>query len=306
MGFSKFMAETKVLMPITALWGFLKGLVCVVPNTVAFTLINIGATIVKIPENGYQLFKAIWWTKKFARTVRILTSILSICGIIVVIPIWLIAIIVFSLGYSLFGPIFYTFVAKSNFFISGFPEVFSNCFYQFHKKYWKFWGKEVAEGLKTFETEDLKEGEEPYDVPLFWLVIGLFYAILGFIVNFVTGFITGFVHTIPALFKIQYKLWKAFWTMGDICCGLTLFIPCLTASILLVGLVPLVGLVVVPIVSGVMGGFASAAAYKRGFLAGFQRIANNIYELDNGICHLIYETDGIMKCFKTGEGLLDE
>ena len=305
MGFTKFMTETSWMMPITAFYGLLKGLLCVVPCTVGFTLVNIILTLIRSPVNTYRFFKAIWCTKKFALTLRILVSILSVFGLVLVIPIWLIAIFVFSFGYSLFGPIFYTFDSEGDFFISGFSDVFTNSFYHFHKIYWNQWSKEIPDGLKEFETQELKEGEEPYDVPLIWLVIGLGYALIGFIVNATTGLITGLVHTIPALLKVEWRMWKGFFSMRDLCCGFTLFIPCVVASVLLVGLVPLVGLVVVPIVSGIMGGFASAAAYKRGFLAGFQRIANNIYELDHGICEMIYHCDTFLTCFKTGLNLFD-
>lgn len=299
MSFSKFMSECRLMWPVTAAYGFLKGLVACIPCTLGFVVGCTGVTLWHAPMSLFRMVKAIVCTKKLGPTIKTLILLLSPLALALGIPLALIGAIFFSFCYSLFWPLIATFAADTNFFVSGLGTVFRNCFWRYASNYWKAMGEDVSGGLREFEDAQLKEGEEPFDVPIWWLLIGGFYAIFGLLVDGLAGLTLGIAHVIQGTFKVLYEILKAYFAMKDLWLQFVLLLPLVVVIVLTIVAAPITAFLVLPLGCGIVGMTAAAAAYKRGFRAGFRRVASVIAEADEFLCKLIYNSGSCLSFLKS-------
>ena len=285
------------------LYGFLKGLICVIFCCPIFTIAATAIVIVLFPLDVIHVYWTIGANNKWGPTVKIVSMILAIIPLLLVIPIALIVALIFSFIYSIGAPVVYTFMEEYNFWYGGIGKVYKNCCYKYIKEVWNLNWKTVLDGLKDFRTYELKEGETVFEIPIYWVVLAPAYALLGIIVSLPVAFVTAFIKYLPVLGRTYYNMWNAYfdnstnWIVG-------LFVFFIAANILL----PLLGLLiaVVFILFGIFLGVTPGyVAYKRGFVAGFKRILNNIYDIDEFTNQYAFKSSSCLPCLNFNESFMD-
>ena len=289
--------------PITSFYGFLKGLVCVGPCTAGFSVIALVITLISWPVNLWRTYTAILLTRKLGLTIKIVAALLAWIPLLLALPLVIICAIVVGFCYSLFGPMVYTFFVDKSFFVGGIGTTFRNCFFEFPKIMWRAGLTDMPNSIKEFEDYTLKEGEEPFDVPIWWVPVGLFYAFLGMLVNVPAGLLIGVIKCVPGILRAYYKLWCLFCGMKECCLYCLLFLPFVVANALLPVAGVVVALIVMPIVGAFLGLSVVVRAYKKGFRAGFEGVLRGVYDMDSVTNKLVFEADdcSCTPCFKLGE-----
>ena len=280
------------------LYGFLKGLLCAIPCTIFFTIACLLMTLVKIPQNVYYSYKALIFTKKLGPHLKVVIALLLWIPFLLVIPVSIICSFFFALAYSLFAPVYYTFLTEKNFWYGGIPEVFTECFYEYPKSFWKYWSDDYYTMTQEYEDAKLAEGEEPFDVPIYWVPIGLFYALAGILVDMPAATIIGAIKWVPGTVRLYYLMWKAYFDTG--CCIMTVLIFFFILANVLLPVVTLCAYFLFILAGAFFGITAVGAAYKRGLKAGFERIAHSIYEMDEFTNKMIFKSDSCLPCMKCG------
>jgi hypothetical protein len=299
----KAMVECPCGWPVLAIIGLVKGIISVVPCTVALFLGTVITTLVNIPHNLYNAYSAIIKTPKLATKIKVIVGILLPIALLIAAPLAVVITLLGAVCYSLFGPAVYTFT-EDYIFISGWVHTWSDCFYHVPKKSWEFWWDEAPKGAKEFEDYKLKEDEEPFDVPIWWVFIGLLYALVGGLLDAIGGLILGVVHCIPATVKVLYKVLKYYFeSWKEPCLGVTFTI--FVVPVLAIALVgtPIVSIIGATVVGAFYGGSSAGAAYKNGYGAGFKRISHAIYSISDFFSKAIYGNDNKswLGCFKMEE-----
>lgn len=287
--------------------GLIKGAICFIPCTPYFTAVTTGMTLVRLPENVYRAYKALYNTKLIGPTLKTLVSILLPIPIVLTIPVSVIGSCLFSGLYSLFVPLFGSIAEglsddhRHNTEWGSMSYVFSNLFSYYPSHFWHHWTKGYDNLATGFENTKLQPGETPYDVPLLWIPLGLLYGLGGFVIDGLASALIGVVKVIPAIIRMVYELWRLY-TELDFEAGVFLLIPFILAHAVAV-ILAVCGLVLLPIAGGIIGMSAAGSAYRRGLWAGVQRIAHTIYDVDEWTNRLIFKTSSWFPCLKMGEDL---
>lgn len=283
--------------------GVLKGLLCAIFCVPFLTVAVVAMTLVKIPQNLFYGYKALIFTKKLGPHLKTVIALLLWFPYILLLPASLICSLVFSLGYCLVIGVYMTFQTEKNFWCGGFKEIFTSCFYEHPKAYWKYWASDYYDMTKEFENHQLKEGEEPFDVPIYWIPIALFYAIIGVAVDLPAAIVIGAIKWLPATFKLYRLTWEAYFQSGVFFMAM-LFVFFVVANVL-IPVVTIAGYLLFILIGAGVGMCAVIAAYKRGLMAGFEHIIRTVYEMDEATNKLIFgsESHSCIPCMKCGEDL---
>ena len=288
--------------------GLVKGAICLVPCTPYFTAVATGMTVLRLPRNIGRAYNALYKTPLIGRTLKTLVALLLPVPIVLSIPVVVVGSCLFSGLYSIFLPLFSS-IAEG--FSDGrhndrlewgsMSYVFSNLLGHYPAQFWHHWTKGYDNLATSFEDTKLQPGETPYDVPLLWIPLGFLYALGGFLIDGVAAGLIGILKVIPAIIKMTYELWRLY-TQLDFEAGIFFLIPFVLAHAVIVVLAAC-GLILLPIVGGVIGMSSAGAAYRRGLWAGIQRISHTIYDIDEGTNRLIFKTGSALSFMKMGEPL---
>ena len=281
------------------LFGVLKGLLCAVLCVPFLTLSCVLMTLAKIPQNLFYAYKALIFTKKLGPHLKTVIALLLWFPFVLILPAVLICSFIFSLGYCLVMGVYMTFMIEKNFWYGGIPEIFTSCFYEYPKSYWTYWGDDYYKMTQEFEDHKLAEGEEPFDVPIYWVPIGLFYALVGVLVDMPAAAIIGGIKWLPGTLKLYRMMWSAYFDAG-LCIMTALVVFFIVANVLL-PVVTLGAYLIFILVGAFFGLTAVGAAYKRGLKAGFERVVHSIYEMDEVTNKAIFKADSCLPCLKCGE-----
>lgn len=288
-------------------YGVLKGLLCAIFCVPVLVVANTVIAFIFTFPHFYRTYRAVIQTPKLGPNIKTLILLSLWAPLILWIPIVFLCSFVFGIFYPPIWCVMATFDDDENVFLGGVATVFSDCCYNFIKKFATFNNEDYPAYLEDFRTvprrihtQDPERGnvevEEPFDVPLYWIPLGLFISFVGVIVDFPAALAIGVIKFIPAVIKTYYELWRHYCKMD------ALFMALLSAFFvfanLLVVPVLLIGLVLFMIFGILLGAGSTGTGYRHGCKAGFCRIIHNIYEMDNGTNQLIFDAPSCLPCLK--------
>jgi len=280
---------------LTILIGFIKGIICVIPCTIYFTIVIFFMSLYNTPKNTVL---TIWTTivyKKIGPTFSFIYLIITFC-INICWPIFgLIGGLLFSFGYSLFGPIYYS--IKENSVCAGFKEVMQNCFYYYLCIYWEYNNIKYPEMLKTKRKYKLGQYDSQIDIPLHWLVLLVLYLVSSFIINIVSAICMMVIKFITTLINEYIAFWKKYFQM-DNCKKIALILFFILGNAILpVGVI--IGCALFLLIAVLMSIFPICDTYDVGYMEGCYRALNNIYELDCASSFIAFnKATSIFRSFK--------
>jgi len=254
--------------------GFIKGLIIAIPVSIMSIFGFTGIALILLPHDIVLTYRAFIKTSIIGINLKILSMLLlpfALAG-------WPILVLFSSccLGfiYSFYGATVKTFDSGYNLFFGGITEVFLDIL-EFIKKFWHF--NYHSYYCYLFEMEK-KEVDEPFDINVFQIIIGLFLACYGSIVGIVVLTAIGLIKLIPLVIKLYILLFESF-------IELSFFEYIMFTLFYIIGfcLIPALGVSSILLYIGyaLFGGiYCAIEGYKYNFLRGLISIWDCIHSVD--------------------------
>lgn len=293
--------------PVYGTIGVIKGVICTVPCTVYSTLATSCISLYRLLPNTYLTYKALWKTEQIGPTLKVVLTIIAPVPIVLTPPIVAIGTCLATALYSLFGPIVSTIAdgmgdSRNEQSLCSMSSVFTTCFYDIPKRYAKAMSQGYPELIAAFEDRKLEKGERPYDVPIQWIPVGLFYAVSGGILNGLANLVMSVIKVLPLVKQMYGFILEVYWQMPFEIKFWT-FLPFIL-SLIATPCIAVAAAIVFPLAGIILGLGAAGAAYNRGFKAGFHRIAHTIYDCDIFSNMIAFKKKSSwVPCLKLGEDL---
>lgn len=283
--------------------GLLKGLLICIPCAIAPTVACFVIAIILLPHDIYYTFYTFTITPRLGLTVKFFTLILLPIPLLFWPFFVLFGTCIGAFGYALGGPVVDTFAEdESNVLTAGVAKTVKNCIIRAPVSFWDFNYNSYFSYLDDYR-RPLHEGEKPFDVPLYWIPFGLLLTLLGELVALPTAIVLGIVKFFPGLCRAYYEVIRM-WVKAS--CEIKVLAFPFLLLVLVVLPVAVVAVLLFFFCTGAFLGITPpGAAYKRGPLAGFKRIVNNIHTLDRFSNWMVFnESSSCMPCFNVDESFL--
>lgn len=283
-------------------YGLLKGLICVIPCTLSVTLSATAISLVLLPYDFFHIYWAIAKTKIVGPNITIVAMFLLPLPLLA----WpiLVLIVSFSISffYSLFAPVCFTFDRNYDLLCGGVARVYNDCFYDFIPSFWKFNYISFTEFARGFREYQLLEGEKPFDIPIYWIILGPIYAAFGILVDLPAAALISVFKFIPTMCRAYYELWVWYCKLDQI--SIIGFSLCFVAGNALLPFGMVLAVAVFLVYSIVLAFTAPGAAFLRGLEAGIKRIFNNVYDMDKVTNELAFDKkNSCLECWNFGENM---
>ncbi len=280
--------------------GILKGAVCVVPCTIYFTVVIVGMTLALLPCDIYYSYRSFMTTPRLGPNIKIAIAILLPVPIVLWPAVAAIGALVFSLLFSLFYPVDVTFDENKPLCYGGIPEVFNGIFNEFPKVFWTTNLNNYFNFLEDYRIRPLADNEHPFDIPMYWIPLGIILAAMGIAVVVPAAALIVVIKYIPAVCWLYIHMYDAYCKANEFVWQVVLFLPFIAANALIPFVVLLMGAIFI-LVSIFMGATAATTAYQKGLEAGMRRTISNIYDLDEWTNQQIFKCPSCLQCFDLGE-----
>jgi len=178
--------------------GFIKGLIIVIPVTILSIFGFTGIALILLPHDIFLTYRALIRTSIIGKNLKVLCVLLlpfALAG-------WPILVLFssccFGFLYSFIGATFKTFDSNYNLFFGGIIETFKDVL-EIIKEFWHF--NYHSYFCYLIEIEE-KEVDEPFDIHVIKIIIGLLLACYGSIVGTIVLTLMYIVKLIPLIIKM--------------------------------------------------------------------------------------------------------
>jgi len=269
--------------------GFIKGLIIVIPVTILSIFGFTGIALILLPHDIFLTYRALIRTSIIGKNLKVLCVLLlpfALAG-------WPILVLFssccFGFLYSFIGATFKTFDSNYNLFFGGIIETFKDVL-EIIKEFWHF--NYHSYFCYLIEIEE-KEVEEPFDIHIIKIIIGLLLACYGSIVGIIVFTPMWLIKLIPSITKIYYYYIKFIK-------NLSLFNLIMYSIYLILGfcLIPALGVLTILLYIGyaLFGGIECAIeGYKYNYIRGLFTIWEYIYIIDKETNSFIFNKE--FTCF---------
>jgi len=262
--------------------GLIKGLIIFIPISIYSLVGFTGIAIVLLPHDIYYTYRALAKTSIIGINLKIFGMILLPIALLGWPLLVAFSSCMYGMIYGLFGPMFKTFIKDNHIFFGGILDIFSDTRLFIHE-FWEFNYHSYFTYLLEIEQEEV---DEPFDIYILQIIIGVFLATYGSIVGSIVLSLLWLIKFIPLTYRLYYFLFDFYFDLSLI-------------EIIIYILFFLVALVVIPVigVSSILlcigyalfsGIYCAIEGYKYNTLRGIVCLWSMIYDFDSSTNDFIF------------------